>query len=100
MSVEEIDPSPGMVESDKDGFLTWKFIVDFNLPTVGMGFMYLLVNMYLMKYATDVLLIAPAVMGLIFGLSRLLDAVTDPLVGFLSDGTRSRMGRRRPWLFW
>lgn len=100
MSEQEVDPSPGMVGNENDGFLSWKFIVNFNLPTVGMGFMYLLVNMYLMKYATDVLLIAPAVMGVIFGLSRLLDAVTDPLAGFLSDGTRSRMGRRRPWLLW
>ncbi|MCH2187760.1 hypothetical protein MK280_18045, partial [Myxococcota bacterium] len=43
-------------------FLSWRLIADFNLPTLGMGFMYLLVNMYLMKYATDVLLIAPAAM--------------------------------------
>ncbi|MEE3328574.1 MAG: glycoside-pentoside-hexuronide (GPH):cation symporter [Myxococcota bacterium] len=100
MSDEEVGVSPAATGNEKDVFLSWKFIVDFNLPTVGMGFMYLLVNMYLMKYATDVLLIAPAVMGLIFGLSRLLDAITDPLAGFLSDGTRSRMGRRRPWLLY
>ena len=86
-------------EGDQRGtFLSWKLIANFNLPTLGMGFMYLLVNMYLMKYATDVLFIAPAAMGLIFGLSRLIDAITDPLVGFLSDRTRSRMGRRRPWI--
>ena len=73
-------------------------LLGFNLPTLGMGFMYLLVNMYLMKYATDVLLIAPAAMGLIFGISRLWDGITDPLVGYLSDRTRSRLGRRRPWI--
>ena len=100
MSKEEIGKPHGSSVSDRGAFLSWKFIAVFNLPTVGMGFMYLLVNMYLMKYATDVLLIAPAVMGLIFGLSRLLDAATDPLAGFLSDATRSRMGRRRPWLLY
>ncbi len=30
--------------------------------------------------------------------ARLLDTVTDPLIGELSDRTRSRLGRRRPWV--
>jgi GPH family glycoside/pentoside/hexuronide:cation symporter len=73
-------------------------IFDYNLPMVPTGFMFLLVNMYLMKFATDVLLMAPAVIGMIFGLSRIWDAVTDPLVGYWTDKTQNRMGRRRPWL--
>lgn len=36
--------------------------------------------------------------GLIFLFGRLWDAVTDPLVGALSDRTRSRFGRRKPWI--
>ena len=60
--------------------------------------MFILVNIYLLKHATDVLLIAPATMGLLFGLSRFWDAVADPVVGFLTDRTRSRLGRRRPWI--
>lgn len=40
-----------------------------------------------------------AVMGLILAGGRILDAVTDPLVGYLSDHTRSRWGRRRPYIF-
>ena len=36
--------------------------------------------------------------GLIFLFGRLWDAITDPLVGALSDRTRSRFGRRRPWI--
>ena len=37
--------------------------------------------------------------GLLGSLPRAFDAVTDPLVGFISDRTRSRWGRRRPFLF-
>ncbi len=37
--------------------------------------------------------------GLLGGLPRFFDALTDPLVGFVSDKTRSRWGRRRPFLF-
>lgn len=51
-----------------------------------------------MKFSTDVLLIAPAVMGTIFGISRVWDAVSDPLVGYMSDRTRHPLGRRRLWL--
>jgi Na+/melibiose symporter-like transporter len=36
--------------------------------------------------------------GLIFLLARLWDAVIDPAIGLLSDRTRSRWGRRRPWI--
>ena len=39
-----------------------------------------------------------AVIGNVFMLARIWDAVTDPTIGALSDRTRSRWGRRRPWL--
>ena len=51
-----------------------------------------------MKFSTDVLLVAPVVIGLIFGLSRIWDALTDPLVGYLSDKTQTGFGRRRTWI--
>jgi GPH family glycoside/pentoside/hexuronide:cation symporter len=73
-------------------------ILVFSAPALGQGFMALLTSMYLLKFSTDVLGIAPAVMGLIFFLSRLWDAVSDPLAGYLSDRTSTRLGRRRPWL--
>ena len=78
--------------------VAWSTIFVYNLPTVGVGFMFFLVGLQLMKFSTDVLLISPAVMGTIFGVSRIWDAVSDPVAGYLSDRTRSRMGRRRPWL--
>lgn len=39
-----------------------------------------------------------ASIGLIFMLGRFFDAFTDPLIGALSDRTRSRFGRRKPWI--
>jgi GPH family glycoside/pentoside/hexuronide:cation symporter len=35
---------------------------------------------------------------LFFAIGRFWDAFTDPIVGHLSDRTRTRLGRRRPWL--
>lgn len=39
-----------------------------------------------------------ALIGLALSLPRLWDAFTDPFMGNISDNTRSRFGRRRPWL--
>jgi GPH family glycoside/pentoside/hexuronide:cation symporter len=86
-------------DAETSGRLPLSAILTYCLPTVGCGFMFLLIGLYLMKFATDVLLIAPAAMGTIFGLSRIWDAISDPIAGYLSDRTRHRSGRRRPWIF-
>ena len=78
--------------------LPWSTVLAYSLPGVGAGYMFLLVTLFLLKYATDVLLIAPAAMGAVFMAGRIWDAITDPLAGYLSDRTRSRFGRRRPWM--
>ena len=85
--------TPGVLER-----LPRSTVAAYGLPAVGAGYMYLLVGLYVMKFSTDVLLISPLVMGLIFSASRVWDAVSDPLVGYLSDRTRSRFGRRRTWM--
>src|SRR5210317_1114126 len=41
----------------------------------------------------------PALVGLVSALPRLTDAITDPLMGYISDNTRSRRGSRRPYIF-
>jgi GPH family glycoside/pentoside/hexuronide:cation symporter len=42
--------------------------------------------------------ISLAAVGSVYLFSRFFDGVTDPLVGYLSDRTESRLGRRKPWL--
>lgn len=37
--------------------------------------------------------------GLIVGIPRLFDAITDPVMGYVSDNTSSKYGRRRPYIF-
>lgn len=48
-------------------------------------------------YATDVG-VPLALVGVYILVTRLIDVVTDPLMGYISDHTRSRFGRRRPWV--
>lgn len=68
----------------------------------GMGDIYgggatTLISMYYLYYLTDVLQIQPAVAGTAFLISKIWDAVTDPVMGIISDNTRTRFGRRRPY---
>ncbi|MDG1803453.1 MFS transporter [Flavicella sp.] len=41
----------------------------------------------------------PFLAGLLGGLPRIFDAITDPIMGFISDNTKSKWGRRRPYIF-
>ncbi len=41
----------------------------------------------------------PALVGLLGAIPRLTDAITDPLMGYISDKTHSKWGRRRPFIF-
>ncbi|MBA4012958.1 MAG: sodium:melibiose symporter [Phenylobacterium sp.] len=65
------------------------------IPLAGAG---LPLAVYLPPYYAQDLGLGLGAVGLIFMLSRAWDAVTDPLVGVLSDRTRSRFGRRKPWI--
>jgi len=91
-------PSAGPLDPERARGLPTRTVVDFAIPTIGVGMMFFIVSLYMMIFATDVLLIPPGAMGLIFGFSRIWDAVSDPVAGYWSDRTHTRFGRRRPWL--
>jgi len=56
------------------------------------------IYVYIPKFYTDVVGVDIAILGYILFSVRIFDAVTDPAIGYLSDRTRSRMGRRRPYI--
>ena len=91
------DPKVG--DPAGEGQLKFSVIWSYTLSRVATAIMGVMFGVYLMKYATDVLFIAPATMGILIAAARLWDGVTDPLVGYLSDRTRSPVGRRRIWLY-
>jgi GPH family glycoside/pentoside/hexuronide:cation symporter len=68
------------------------------LGTLAIGILFNTTGMLLLRYLTDYVGLAAGLAGLLIAASKVYDALTDPLMGWISDNTRSRLGRRRPWL--
>ncbi|MBK1876104.1 MFS transporter [Pelagicoccus mobilis] len=56
------------------------------------------VNQFANPVFNDSLGVDPRLVSWVMGGSRLWDAMTDPIMGSLTDNTRSKWGRRRPWI--
>lgn len=59
-----------------------------------------LISGFLLFFYTDVFGLSPAIVGAMFFVLRIFDAVSDPVMGVIADRTRSRWGRFRPWQLW
>jgi GPH family glycoside/pentoside/hexuronide:cation symporter len=70
----------------------------YGLGSFGLEALYNVFAGFYMFYYIDELGLAVAMAAIINLIYGIWDAVDDPLVGFLSDNTRTRLGRRRPWL--
>lgn len=70
----------------------------FGVADLGGNLFFTALGFYAAIYLTDTVKIAPAVVALILPIGKLVDAFWDPILGFLSDNTRTRWGRRRPYI--
>jgi len=75
-----------------------KIRLAYAMPAFGLAMIGIPVYVYLPKFYTDVVGINIVAAGIILFSVRLFDAVTDPIMGMLSDRTLTRFGRRRPYI--
>lgn len=83
--------------SDK---VTLKEKIGYGLGDAASSIFWKLFGMYLLFFYTDVFGIDAAVAGTMFLITRVWDALFDPVVGAISDRTESRWGKFRPYLLW
>ena len=78
--------------------LTWSQKLSFGAGAFGKDLVYSIVATYILVYFTDVCKINPAIVGTIFLVARIFDAINDPIMGLIVDNTHSRFGKFKPWL--
>ncbi len=72
----------------------------YGLGDTASNFFFQAFNLFLFYYYTDIFGLSAAAVGTMMLFTRLLDAVTDPLMGIIADRTNTRWGKFRPWILW
>lgn len=65
---------------------------------MGAGITTILISFTLLIFLTEVAGLDPGLAGTVLMIGKVWDAINDPVIGMLSDRTRSRWGRRRSWM--
>lgn len=68
-----------------------------NITTSGAGYV---ISLYYMKFLTDVVNLDLAWAGLVTTIAVVWDAITDPIMGVITDRTRSKYGKHRRYILW
>lgn len=73
-------------------------ILKYSFGGIGSNISFALLMSYLMFFYTDVFGISAISVGSLFLIARLVDAITDPIMGMIADRTRTKYGKYRPWI--
>ena len=70
----------------------------FGVGDLGGNLFFTAMGFWSLAYLTDTAGVSAAAAGIAIMVGKIWDAITDPIMGFVSDRTRTRWGRRRPYL--
>jgi len=86
--------------AQNNNHLRFKEKLGYGLGDTASNFFFQTFNIFLLYYYTDVFGISAAAVGTMFFVTKLWDAVNDPVMGIIADRTQSRFGKFRPYLLW
>jgi Na+/melibiose symporter-like transporter len=72
----------------------------YSLGDMGANLVFQLLMSFQFVFFTAVMGLSAGAAGTLFLIGRIIDAFTDPMMGFVADRTKTRWGRFRPWLVW
>lgn len=85
---------------DRTAKLSWREKIGFGVGDAGFNFYWAIIGSYLVFFYTDVFGISAAAAATMVTLTKVIDAVTDPIMGGIADRTNTRWGKFRPYLIW
>lgn len=74
--------------------------IGYGLGDMSSSMFWKIFSYYLPIFYTNIFGLQPAHAAMLLLITKLYDAVSDPVMGIIADRTRSRWGRYRPWLLW
>lgn len=80
--------------------LSLKEKIGFSLGDTASNLFFQIFVNFLLFYYTDVFGLEPAVAGTMFLVTRIWDAVNDPIMGIIADSTQTKIGKFRPFIKW
>lgn len=95
MQSNEISEQIGTPITDK---VSLKTKLGYSVGDLGANLAFQVTSFYLLFFFTDIFGILPALAGTIFLVSKIWDAISDPIMGYVVDRTHTRWGRKRPYL--
>ena len=74
--------------------------IGYSLGDCSANIVFQMMMIYQTKFYTDVFGLEGAIAGTVMLIARIVDAFVDPTVGILSDRTKTKWGKYRPWVLW
>ncbi|WP_185235894.1 MFS transporter [Teredinibacter franksiae] len=84
--------------NDRTAKLSWGEKLGYGVGDAGFNFYWIIIGSYLLYFYTDIFGLTPAVASVMFLVTKIVDAFTDPLMGAIADRTKTRWGKFRPYL--
>ncbi|MEE4363783.1 MAG: MFS transporter, partial [Desulfotignum sp.] len=78
--------------------VSWGDTFAYALPALSLAVIGIPVYVFLPKFYTDTIGVGISTVGALLMAVRMFDAVTDPVIGYVSDRTSTAFGRRRPYI--
>lgn len=87
-------------KDDRLAKLSWRERIGYGLGDAGFNFYWAIIGSYLVFFYTDVFGIGAAAAATMVTVTKIIDAITDPIMGGIADRTNTRWGKFRPYLLW
>ena len=92
------DADPMAAGKPTEDSLPLRIKLSYGAPSLAGAALAIPIGIHLTIFYSDTILVPLGFIAIVKAVARAMDAITDPVMGWLSDRTRSRWGRRRPWI--